>query len=201
MADFIGAEGPSARRRAYLEVCVELLVDDLEGLAVAWGPGKGRYRARFLALDSSRALGHILTGLATLSGFELASERIAVPLDSRSQEDEHSCFSDTTHQDFAANAEGVARVYFGLDPDREGPLGRLVRAADPRLADELCGVLKETVRRAQAVPSPVDRALAAADGDPERVRLEELVAALQRQAKLLKAVGVALGIDVRVRAE
>ena len=57
-------------------------------------------------MDQKEVLSKIFTGLATLAGFELASERMATPLDSGDQEDEHSCFSDNTHRDIITNAQG-----------------------------------------------------------------------------------------------
>jgi putative iron-regulated protein len=55
-----------------------------------------------LAMNPSTGILNILTGVATLSGFELASERLATALDSGSQQDEQSCFNDSTHVDILA---------------------------------------------------------------------------------------------------
>ncbi len=201
VADFVGAKGAPARRRAYLLLATEIVVSDLTGLVVQWAPKEKNYRARFEALPPAKALGHIFTGLATLSGFELASERVAVPLDSRSQEDEHSCFSDTTHQDFAANAEGIAQVYFGAKDPKTSPLARWVRGADPTLETKLAAAIERSVSLARKSPNPIDQALLAPDTDPRRLHLQELVTALQTQAKLFQEVGKKMKIDVHVTAE
>ena len=57
-----------------------------------------------------------MNGMAVLAGFELMSERLAVALDSGDQEDEHSCFSDTTHQDFVYDLKGIENVWNGTYP-------------------------------------------------------------------------------------
>jgi hypothetical protein len=51
--------------------------------------------------------------MGSLSGAELSGERMSVAYDTRDQEDEHSCFSDNTHNDFIANALGIENVYLG----------------------------------------------------------------------------------------
>ena len=201
VGDFVGTKGAPARRRAYLLLATEIVVSDLTSLVVQWAPQKENYRARFEALPPAKALGHIFTGLATLSGFELASERVAVPLDSRSQEDEHSCFSDTTHLDFAANAEGVAQVYFGAEDPKKSPLARWIRGADPALETKLAAAIERSVSLARKSPNPIDQALLAPDTDPRRVHLQNLVAALQTQAKLFQEVGKKMKIDVQITAE
>ena len=201
VSDFVGTEGAPARRRAYLALCTELLLSDLRGLVTAWAPDQPNYRAGFEALPPSTALGYILTGLATLSGFEMASERIAVPLDSRSQEDEHSCFSDTTHLDFIANAEGIAQVYFANSEAAPSAFQRLLQSRVPALAEKIAAALHQSVTLARAVPNPIDQALLAAENDPRRIHLQRLIDALQLQAELLKAAGVSLGVEVRVSAE
>jgi putative iron-regulated protein len=44
---------------------------------------------------------------------ELAGERLEVAYDSQLQEDEHSCFSDNTHNDIRMNALGILNIYNG----------------------------------------------------------------------------------------
>ena len=82
--DFAGKSSPAQRRRAYLTLLAEILVDDLQSLVNAWSPAGESYARQFTGLPHATALSHIMSAMATLSGFELASERIAVALDSRS---------------------------------------------------------------------------------------------------------------------
>ena len=64
----------------------------------------------------------ILTGIGELTRGELAGERMYVAYEQRSQEDEHSCFSDNTTADLLANARGIDMVLTGAYPGGvEGP--------------------------------------------------------------------------------
>jgi len=49
--DFVG-EGVPARRRAYLKVVTDLLVENLKSVVDAWTPGQANYRAQFAAMDA-----------------------------------------------------------------------------------------------------------------------------------------------------
>ena len=200
--DFVGKGEVATRRRMFLSLVTDLLVEDLRGLVKAWAPGTSNYAQAFKALPSARALGHIMTGMATLSGFELASERIAVPLDSRSQEDEHSCFSDTTHLDIWANALGVYEVYLG-EEGRGGSasLHALASHLAPQEAARVRALIEESTALAEAVPRPIDQVLLAPEGDLGRAKLEALVTLLQRQAEALKSLGKAMKVSVLVHAE
>ena len=125
---------PNADRRgAYLAVVTQLLIDDLQSLVDAWAPGSsGNYRAEFLALDPNDALTNIITGIGELSRGELAGERMTVAYEERSQEDEHSCFSDNTVKDIIANARGIQNVWLGDYGALRGPgLADLVAAENP----------------------------------------------------------------------
>ena len=76
---------------------------------------------RFLALAPDEALARIITGAGELSRGELAGERLTVAYEERSQEDEHSCFSDNTTADIIANARGVQSVLTGDYGSVSGP--------------------------------------------------------------------------------
>lgn len=66
-----------------------------------------------------------------------------VALDSKNQEDEHSCFSDNTHRDILTNALGIRNVWLGeykrLDGSvLKGPsLRDLVADKDAKAADKV----------------------------------------------------------------
>ena len=87
------------RRAQYLAVSSDTLIGHLQDMVDAWAPGGGNYRAEFLAMPADDALVNIITGAGALSQGELAGERINVAYEERSQEDEHSCFSDNTVAD------------------------------------------------------------------------------------------------------
>ena len=104
------------RRLTFLQVAVDKLIADLEGVRDGWAEGAD-YRTAFTTIeseaDAKQKLAEILTGMGTLSEGELAGERMQIAFSSNSQEDEHSCFSDNTHRDIWLNAEGVSNSYYG----------------------------------------------------------------------------------------
>lgn len=199
VSDFIG-EGRAERRRTYLELATDLLVDNLKTLRDAWAPDrKGNYRALMLQQRQGTAVKNILTGVATLSAFELAAERLATALDSGSQEDEQSCFSDSTHADILANAVGIKNVYFGEYGDFHGSgINKLVEAANPDLNRYLEQQITQTVALAGKIDRPFDKTLASRAGSPRRAKVEALIKALQVQADLLTQAAAALGVPIAI---
>lgn len=196
ISDFVG-EGSAARRRTYLKVATDALVEHLASLEAAWAPGRTNYRALMLKMQPGTGVRNMLTGIATLSGFELAAERLATALDSGTQEDEQSCFSDSTHADVLANALGIQNVYLGRYGAFHGAgLDKLVHAVNPDLDAYLVQRLATTVELAKKLDRPFDRTLATPLGSPERARVEALVQSLQMQADLLKQAASALGVPI-----
>lgn len=202
-SDYLPGAQSWDRRRAYLRIVTDLLVTDLGALVDAWARERpGNYRARFLADDPAVSLGKILTGLATLSGFELAAERLGTALDSGDQEDEQSCFSDSTTADILANARGIAEVWNASSGAGTATrLATLVAGASPTVADRLDRTITDSVALAGQLDAPFDRTLASAPGSPERTRVEALITSLQHQAELLRAAGGALGVNVEIKTE
>ncbi|MBL4844359.1 MAG: iron-regulated protein [Planctomycetes bacterium] len=196
VSDYVGDAPVAKRRRTYLSLVTNLLVSDLSTLATAWKPNLDNYRSSF-ATGGNESLASILTGVATLAGFELASERVGVPLDSNDQEDEHSCFSDNTHDDFLRNVEGIERVCL------EGPasLCALIRTRDPKLAETIEAEVKRARELCTQVSPPVDRILASPKQSELRAPLEALVKCLQGLAKSLQAAGKHFDVDVVVAGE
>ena len=198
VTDFVG-DGPAERRRTYLKLSTDLLVENLKTLLDAWAPCQQNYRALLRRMKPSTAVRNILIGMATLSGFELASERLATALDSGSQEDEQSCFSDSTHVDILANAIGVQNAYLGRYGSWHGAgINQLVQAANPDLNRYLEQQIRVSVALAGQIDRPFDRSLAAPAGSPSRAKLEALVKALQVQTDLLKQAASALGVPIAI---
>ncbi len=106
------------RRKQYLKVVTELLIDDLKALVDTWAVG-GKYYNVFMALPENEALQNIISGPQFLAMSELSSERMLIPaygdggFEGCGQEDEHSCFSDNTHRDVYLNAKGIVNVLKG----------------------------------------------------------------------------------------
>lgn len=179
------------RRRTYLKVVTSLLVDDLKFLVTEWTPGQDNFAKNFA--EDKDALSKIMTALATLSGFELAAERMATALDSGDQEDEHSCFSDNTHNDFIYNNQGVMNVFFSAG------IYEHLKAKDHELAEELEEQILDTQKLLKSLPNPIDREILSTPADSEaRKQMEAAVTSLQKQADLFKKAGTALGIEVSI---
>ena len=88
-----------------------------------------------------------------------------VAYETRSQEDEHSCFSDNTVNDIIANARGIQNVWLGDFGALVGPgIVDLVSQEDPALADRLTMEIAASVAYATEIPFSVrcasDRRLA-----------------------------------------
>jgi putative iron-regulated protein len=200
VSDYIAGQGNNDRRRLYLKVATDRLAADLGRLVQAWAPGvPDNYAATFKVLPPREAVGRIMNGVAVLAGFEFMSERLAVGLDSGDQEDEHSCFSDTTHQDFVHDLKGVENVWTGVYPGSPGPGMRdLLTKVDAELAAEVDGLLVEATAKIAALGDPWDQVLASPEGSPERAAGEEAVAALQALADGLRRAGNALGVLVQI---
>lgn len=196
-----GEDDPIKERRGeYLEEAAELLIKDLSGIVEAWAPN-GAYRQKFVTSAGDDVLTNALTSLATLSAFELASERIATALDSGDQEDEHSCFSDNTHVDFKMNAQGIDNVYYGRYGSYQGTgLNKIAEAVDPELAKKIGEQLAKTKSIVEGIKPPIDQILASPAESADRQTLEALVQSLQAQAELFIELGKKLGLTVAIKS-
>ena len=201
--DYVTGGGGTAknqeRRGQYLKLVAEMIVEDLESLVVAWEPGKDNYAKTFVA-DPKDAVTKMLTGIGSMANAELSGERMTVAYKNRSEEDEHSCFSDTTNTDILGNALGIENVYLGRYGATDGPgLDELVRAVDPALDDQMKKELGEALAAIRAMQSvPFDAALAAPDGSPERQNILTAIQALKKVAQSITKVGAALGVQFQV---
>jgi putative iron-regulated protein len=199
-SDFSKGKPIKERRRQYLREVTALLVADLGDLVDAWKPGqKDNFAAEFRAMDQQAALSRILTGLATLSGFEMANERLAAALDSGDQEDEHSCFSDNTHNDFLLNAKGIRNVYFGAYADYQGAgLNALIAGLSPQLDQAIVAGLNRAESSLGQIQRPFDLMLASTKGSDRRAAAESSYKALLSLTTSLKEAGKLAGVKVIV---
>lgn len=198
--DFVDGHAPNAdRRRRYLEVVTELLIDDLQFLVDAWAPGAKNYRADF-ERGGDESLRKIFVGLGSLSRGELAGERLEVALASQDQEDEQSCFSDNTHRDVVANALGIQNVWLGrykrVDGNvLQGPSVRhLVAAKDSEIARRTSRQVAASLTAARAIKAPFDREIIGDDNAPGRKRIQATIDSLTQQSKDLIDAAHAVGI-------
>ena len=192
----------AARRAAYLAAASDLLLVHLQQMVNAWAPGdSGNYRAEFLALDSDAALANIITGIGELSRGELAGERMTVAYEERSQEDEHSCFSDNTTADIVGNARGIQMVFNGKYGAVSGPgVEALVAITNPELAGQLATEIDRSVALAEVIPSPFDLHLrdSIANNDPGREAVLRTIISLEQQTDTIVSAAEAAGITITV---
>ncbi|HEY4344999.1 MAG TPA: imelysin family protein [Parvibaculum sp.] len=202
-SDYKKGDAIKDRRRLYLTTVTDGIVEDLLWLSAQWDMNNGKvYVKDFVALDQRDALGRILTGMATLAGSELSTERMSVALDSGDQEDETSCFSDNTHNVYKADQQSIANVYFGEYGDWKGSgIQALIARVDPALEKQVTAQFNKTTASIAAIPHPIDRLLATPKGSAERKKMEAAVADLQEEAKLIIEVGKKLGLNITVAKE
>lgn len=193
--DFVdaGTASNQGRRRDYLVVCAELLIDHLQLLLDDWKVN-GTYRSTFIALDKDVALKNMLTGISTLTKSELAGERVFVAYDNQNQEDEHSCFSDNTHRDLRLNLAGVANVFRGSYSTINGSsLEDLITEKNATLGAEITTQLAAAELLVNATATPFDFAISDA---VERPKVLAAVNALRTLGDKFVEGGTALGITV-----
>lgn len=186
------------RRKQYLDVTTQILIDDLNFLVDSWKPNTNNYRVKFAKKSQDEILLDIFVSLATLSGFELSAERIATALDSRDQEDEHSCFSDNTHNDYIDNIYGILNVYSGTDANPFG-LQHIIASKNPELAEKIQKQILNSLNLALALPSPIDaKVIMASEDSKGRIIAEKLIDSLNIQTQLLIDAGKLFGLDVKI---
>ena len=190
------------RRGQYLAVASDLLITHLSELVAAWADNADNYRAEFLALESDEALRRIITGIGELSRGELAGERMNVAYSERSQEDEHSCFSDNTTADIVGNARGIDMVLTGSYPNGVAGTGilDLISAADSDLGEQLRSEVDAGLAAVEAIPAPFDQHLVdgVSDEAPGRMAVLTGIEALETQTESIVAGAEAIGVTINV---
>jgi putative iron-regulated protein len=198
--DYVNGKAPNAdRRRAYLTTVTELLIDDLGYLVKAWQPDAKNYRAKF-EHGGIQSVRKMIVGMGSLSRGELAGERLEVAMNTQDKEDEHSCFSDNTHRDVVANAQGIENVWLGSYKRLDGSMVQgaslkdLVTAKNAALADKVSKQIAQSVANANAIQAPFDREIVGNKDAPGRIRVQKTIDSLVQQSKDITEAAAALGI-------
>jgi putative iron-regulated protein len=204
--DDAGRARHADRRREYLRLVTALLVEHLAGVEKEWAPDMpGNYRSQLLSLPPDSAIAKIVKGAGSLSGAELGGERLLVPYSTKEQEDEHSCFSDTTHLDLIYNQVGIQNVIRGTLVRADGTqisgpgLSALIEHVDPKLNSKLNTQLEESLAALKAIPVPFDQAVAGRDSDPGRVAIKRAIDAIQEQTTSIAKAAKALGLRLELQ--
>lgn len=197
-----GKTSVEARRAAYLKAASTLLLRDLESVVVQWrepAAGQQNYRSKLVSGDVYTGLKRMITGMVALAEVEMAGERMNVPLLSGDQEEEQSCFSDTTAADLRNNAAGIENVYLGRYQRLNGQtvsgptLADLVKQADPRVATEMTERLARTREALMTIRDPFDREIQP-DNTAGQARVQAGIDALRAEAQSLTRVAQSLQI-------
>jgi putative iron-regulated protein len=196
-----GTAQNQGRRGDYLKAAAALLVSDLRGVTTEWEPGKDNYASKLIKGSGREALTNILNGMYRLAALEMKGERLQTGYDEKTQEQEHSCFSDNTTVDFKMNILGVENVYLGRYGATDGAgLDELVRARSAALNDEVKAKLTASKAAMDAIPQPYDQAILASDGSPERMKVKAAIDSLQELGVTLLKVAKELGITLDTSA-
>ncbi|GBF40186.1 imelysin family protein [Leptospira johnsonii] len=113
-SDFADATTNGARRRHYLKTITNRLAVHLGLIKDQWDPAQtGNFRETFLdSANVNTSVGNIFQGLGSFMAGEWGGERLTGVI-GETQEEEHSCFSDTTKADFYYDAQGVLNIWTG----------------------------------------------------------------------------------------
>jgi putative iron-regulated protein len=201
VSDFIAAPH-AARRIEFLRSATQLLVDDIEAVARGWRADPGTFRSGFESAPAHDSLTHICTAWYQLSGFEMASERLLVALETQAQEDEPDCFSDTTSGDFAWGVRALDSVWRGrwTRPGGEVLEGTGLRAfvgtRNPGMATLLDELLARAGKQAAGLPRPFDQVILQPDGAEPKEAVRTFATTLEELADLLAHFARKAGLDI-----
>ncbi|MBE9464653.1 imelysin family protein [Dyadobacter subterraneus] len=188
-----------ARRGQYLKIVTDLLVKDLESVKAQWET-TGAYRKDFTAAANvDQSLMNIFNGMGKLTKGELSGERMTVLLASKDQEDEHSCFSDNTKNDYIYDEAGIYNVYLGKYTRTDGTvldgpgLNDLVLAKNASVNTTMIAKLDASVAAINAIPAPVDQSVTKSPDS-----FKAAITALRTQADQLSVAAQAIGINLTI---
>lgn len=192
--DFVVGTGVNAARRAtYLTEVTNLLIKHIAIVKDAWDPKDATsYGAKFASQDLNVALTNVFKGMSSLLTDELAGERMYVGYESKSQEDEHSCFSDNTHVDIIENVQGVWNVWNGVYGTTTGvALKSVVDEATARKVDR---ALASALEGSKALPAPFDSLLIADSESEESKLLLDTILTIQDAGTAVKSAAESIDL-------
>lgn len=197
--DYTTAKNAS-RRGAYLQIVTSALIESLQKVASQWDSKTGTYYAEFTKVGSeSTSLTNMLLGLGKLTKGEMSGERMTVALASGDQEDEHSCFSDNTTNDFIYDELGIYNVYLGRYKKLDGTtidgagFDDLVKAKNATQNTAMIAKLDAATTAINAIPKPFDQAIL-----NSKAIVQTAVKALRDQSDQLVVTAKEIGISLSV---
>lgn len=164
VTDGSGTATNQDRRGEYLKTVSDLLLDHLNQVRNQWGTSGG-FQTQFLAQSKNDILTDIFTALGELSKGELSGERMFVAVDSKDQENEHSCFADNTNEDILQNFNGIVNVYNGSYTRVDGSVvsgesyAAIAKDLDSEKASAVDAAISDARSKINAIPAPFDQAI------------------------------------------
>ncbi len=205
--DFIPLTGTAqnqSRRGQYLRACASLIVDHLQTVKDAWSPSTpGNYRNQFVNANPDASLAKIIQGMGFLAKGELAGERLEVAYDSQLQEDEHSCFSDNTHNDIRMNALGILNVFNGAYQKADGStvsgigVYDILLAKDANVAAETKASIEAAKNNAYNIAAPFDQQILSSNV-AGRMTINNTILALKKAGDNIAKAANLLGLTIVV---
>ena len=199
VTDYLPNQPNNDRRRTYLKLSADMLVDDMHYLVESWdSKSRNSYAAAFRLLNQREALGRIMNGVAQLAGQELAINRLAAALDAKDPRRLTSRFSAESYQDFVFALRGIRNVWTGdFDGETRPGLSVVVGRIDPALAQRILHALDHAEESVGMLESPLERdTLPAPANSPARQTAERAIADLKRFASLIRDAGTKMGVMV-----
>ncbi len=191
----------ATRRGQYLKACADLLVTNLQYVVDAWSPfSTSNYRATFTSAAPNESLKKIIQGMGFFSKGELAGQRMSVALETQLQEQEHSCFSDNTHNDIRYGSKGIQNVYLGTYTQVNGQvitgtsIKDVLAAQNATLANQIATTMQTSVTDAYAIPIPFDQDILGGSSTPNGAKVEVTIESLRAQADQLVQAASELGL-------
>jgi putative iron-regulated protein len=128
-----------------------------------------------------------------------------VALIAHSQEDEHSCFSDNTHDDIRQNIQGIQNIYLGRYVKADGTtlegfsLAQLVNSKNASADTELQNKLADSLKKAEAIVKTAQSGVAfdqqiAADAT-YNAQVKATIDALKNQTAAIEAAATVVGVQ------
>lgn len=180
------------RRRDYLNVSTELLVDDLKAMTLEWNESAAKTSGSlaFNFLNSNDAIRYMLFAMKSMATDELAAARMNEGLEGVDPEQEHDCFSDLSHIAIYHNFQGVRNAFYGGYQGVDGKivqgasLADLINQKDEKLFNEFDSAfyaieknMSKVLNAGEQTDNPVrfDQIIGQADDAPEKKAALEAV--------------------------
>ena len=176
------SEGKLAQRRSqYLTLAIDQLCADLDTVKKAWQSDSSHLET--WGNNPQQQLTGIFNGLIILAGDEMAGERMAVAYETQDQEDEQSCFSDNTLNDFKSNLIGMEQIWStSLSP---------LFADDSETQKNINEEFKKTSDQLNKISDPFDQAIVTPE---DRVEIELTITQLQHLSTSIGRAAQSLGL-------